>query len=638
VTNEAPKFSEVFQDTDYKTPMIFVLSPGSDPLQNLQRFADEISAKMLPISLGQGQGKIAMDAILEAKNFGTWVLLQNCHLSKTFMPELELLIEKLNDCRKLDPKNNEEDRVEKKIGDPLSNDVVHENFRLFLTSMPCDYFPITILQNGVKLTNEPPRGLKANILKTFNEFSENKFENMEEGKRQNFKNMTFCLSIYHAIILERRKFGPLGYNILYDFNESDLETTLRLLEIMLKKYSDVPWAALKYLTAEINYGGRVTDDWDRRNVTTILEIFFNDECLNGGYRFTSSPIYSVPEASTLPQLIDIIKEYPEIDPCAIFGMSSNAEVSYQLKESRKALDLVLKLQGIEIVEKKSGERTPDDIVLGFIASLQTDKYPQQILKEGETKAEVRNFDDPLDVCLVAETERFNRLLRFISAYIQDLEKAVKGEMIMTEELESTYQAILKNQIPNSWREMAYPSLKDLASWYQDLLERVEFFRNWYINGKPTSYNLPAFYFPQGFLTSVLQFHSRATKIAIDKLSFDFEFKNIDPSTLTQRPETGCYIRGLYMEGCRYEFTKNILVDNPPGVMITPSPLIYFIPKENFVPNPNAYSMPCYKTSTRAGTMSAVGQSTNFVLTIFAPTKVIADYWILNGAAFLCDSS
>lgn len=185
------------------------------------------------------------------------------------MPELELQIENLANCRILNPKENEEDRIEIKPGFPTNfrEDAVDPGFRLILTSMPCDYFPITILQNGVKLTNEPPKGIKANMLKAFNDLPEDILTSeIEENKREPLKNLVFSMCLYHAVILERRKFGPLGYNIIYDFNDSDLDITLKTLKIQMKKYNEVPWSALRYLTAEINYGGRVTDNWDRRVV------------------------------------------------------------------------------------------------------------------------------------------------------------------------------------------------------------------------------------------------------------------------------------------------------------------------------------------------------------------------------------
>lgn len=317
-------------------------------------------------------------------------------------------------------------------------------------------------------------------------------------------------------------------------------------------------------------------------------------------------------------------------------MNTNAEISYQIRESRKAIDIVLGLQAVDNSQKKEGDKSPDDLVIDFCQQLQSESYPKPILKEGQTKPEITNYEDPLDVCLVQEIERFNRLMAFIASYVVDLEKAVKGELIMTEELEQTYNSILNNKVPPSWSKLAYPSLKNLANWYSDFLLRVEFFRKWYLDGKPTSYWLSAFFFPQGFLTSVLQSHSRSTKIAIDRLSFNFDFKNIDPNAITVRPDKGCLIRGLFMEACRFEPSKMVLVDNPLGTMYAVSPVIYFLPTENFVPKHNEYAMPLYKTTKRQGTLSATGHSTNFILTIYAPTRLPPEYWILNGAAFVCD--
>lgn len=60
-----------------------------------------------------------------------------------------------------------------------------------------------------------------------------------------------------------------------------------------------------------------------------------------------------------------------------------------------------------------------------------------------------------------------------------------------------------------------------------------------------------------------------------------------------------------------------------------------VPVENFEPNPNDYRMPVYKTTSRAGTLSTTGHSTNFIIDVLCPTKKKPDYWILNGAAFIC---
>jgi len=74
---------------------------------------------------------------------------------------------------------------------------------------------------------------------------------------------------------------------------------------------------------------------------------------------------------------------------------------------------------------------------------------------------------------------------------------------MSEDIDSMYKSMLNNKVPEIWAFHAYPSLKPLASWFENLKQRIEFLRMWLTKGKPTAYWLPAFFFPQGFLTALL---------------------------------------------------------------------------------------------------------------------------------------
>jgi dynein heavy chain len=120
------------------------LSTGADPTAALLKFAHD-KGKLIPvISLGQGQGKKAENLINRSKKDGSWVLLTNCHLAKSWMPQLEKIVLSFSDYYE-----------------------GSDQFRLFLTSMPANYFPVAVLQNGTKMTLEPPRGLKANLKRSY---------------------------------------------------------------------------------------------------------------------------------------------------------------------------------------------------------------------------------------------------------------------------------------------------------------------------------------------------------------------------------------------------------------------------------------------------------------------------------------
>lgn len=145
--------------------------------------------------------------------------------------------------------------------------------------------------------------------------------------------MLWGLTFFHAIIQERQKFGPLGWNIKYEFNESDLETSKTVLQMLLTQSHLVPFEALLFVTGEINYGGRVTDDWDRRCLLTILRKFYSSTTVEKNkYEFSSSPEYYIPEYQNLENYRSYIETLPLEETTKVFGMHDNANITYLKQE------------------------------------------------------------------------------------------------------------------------------------------------------------------------------------------------------------------------------------------------------------------------------------------------------------------
>ena len=630
----AVKMTEVYKDTDYRTPVVFVLSTGADPTGLLLQLAKQRgwSERLEIVSLGQGQGPVAKKLIEQGVKNGGWVCLQNCHLAASWMGELENLCNDLNDTNsKLSP--------------------VHEDFRLFLTSMPTKVFPVPILQNSVKVTTEPPRGMKANMKRSLGQLNDwSDFEVCEGANGvKPWKKLAFGVCFFHGIIQERRKFGPLGWNIPYEFNDSDLQTAIQTLKMFLVEQPVVPWDALMYITGMITYGGRVTDDNDRRCLTTILAQYYNEKIFDEDHKFSKSGLYFAPPEGPLSSYEKCVDNYSLQDAPEMFGMHANADISLQANQTRKMVETCLSLQPRK--KNAAGGKTGDEIVAELAIEIQG-KMPEIMNKEnaGPTSFIVRGEHmDSLSTVLGQEMERYNEVLKVMIVSLAELQRAIKGEVLMSSELDNMYVCFTNNVVPDNWAEVAYPSLKPLASWYENLLARCSFIDTWLRNGQPKVFELPYFYFPQGFTTGVLQNHARKYHLPIDELQFQFEVRREEGlvDVLDENmPDDGVFCGGLFLDGARWDRDFQCLAEPHKGQLYDTMPVIHFIPHvdlkkamlweyDDFGP----YLCPTYKTSTRSGLLSTTGMSTNYIAPISLPTpednSKPPSYWVCQGVAMLC---
>eukprot|EP00924_Labyrinthula_sp_SR-Ha-C_P002719 maker-scaffold_13-snap-gene-5.1-mRNA-1 protein AED:0.01 eAED:0.01 QI:0/0/0/1/0.66/0.42/7/0/4146 len=624
VESPAVAMVDVYAQTNFFTPCIFVLSPGADPTSMLLKFAKEkgYGERLAVISLGQGQGARAEALINHSIKTGDWVLLQNCHLAKSWMGRLEKIV--------IDLAQNPDLHV-------------HSHFRLYLTSSPCDYFPITVLQNGVKLTNEPPKGIRANVLRTFDTLiSATSWDTCL--LQDEWKKLSIGLSFFHALIQERRKFGALGWNIRYEFNDSDLETSFAVLRRFLEaegaEEAGVPWEALMYVTGEINYGGRVTDDWDRRCLMTNLSVFFTEQVLVGEYFFSKSTDYKIPRSEDcgFEAVGDYLRNLPQIDSPEVFGMHRNAEISYQLNGSREMIDTMLLLQPRQ--SGTTGDNSPESLVLQLVHDI-SDKVPLLLdMKQAGPKTFVvqdSGLLTSLDTVLSQEIAKFNRIICAMNLTLVELEKAIKGIVVMSLDLDKMFTSFLLNQVPGLWSDIGFASRKPLLSWVSDLNFRVTFLRKWILEGQPAAFPLQAFFFPQGFMTGTLQTHARKYAVAVDELTFNFQtLRNTVEDVLIAPTDDrdGVVVYGMFMEGARYDSELGTIAQSNHGEMQTPLPPIHMWPEVQHLPDKKKYLCPVYKTSERKGVLSTTGMSTNFVVALELNTNVNPSVWVLTGCAAL----
>ena len=607
---------KAYDESKNKTPILFIISPGADPLILIDKLCKredkDFEDNVRTLSLGQGQEKIAVDAIDKAqiRDQEKWILLQNCHLAKSFMTMLE-----------------------KKVDEIVETG---SSFRLFLTALPSNVIPISIIQDSIKIVNEPPRGLKQSLQRTFNTIDENYYD--KAPKPTLFKRFAFGFVFFHAMILERRKYGPLGWNIPYEFSNSDLSISLAQLKNFLEDYDDIQYTAMNYMIAEANYGGRVTDPADRRLIAILFKDICCEDILDDKYLFSGLKDYPVPADGSYKEHEEFINnQIPQNSAPEVFGLNDNADITCAISDTNSLFSTAL-LTLPRTVSAKAGMSTEDQVRERVIEILK--KLPEKYDVDDVRMKHPNKLEESLNSVLHQELMRFNNLLGITKTSLKNIKDAIDGNAVMTNEIEAMLQSVYDNKTPEKISKVSYPSMMPFSSWVNDFLKKMEFLQNWIDNGIPSTFWISAFYFTHSFLTGILQNYARKNNIAIDELVFEFTvMSDIKEYDLTKKPDEGAYIYGFYIEGARWNTDIRLLDESLPKVLLPEMPHVWFKPtKKDENKKEVDYSCPVYRTSRRSGELLTTGQSTNFLINMDLPfdhDKYNSEHWVKRGTAIIC---
>ncbi|XP_063241593.1 dynein beta chain, ciliary-like [Bacillus rossius redtenbacheri] len=599
------EFAKSYEEMSPATPVFFILSPGVDPLKDVEALGKKLGFTMDQhnfhnVSLGQGQEVVAEQAMETAATEGHWVILQNIHLVKRWLPELE---KKMEHC----------------------SEIGHDNYRLFISaeSSPDPAFhiiPQGILESSIKITNEPPTGMQANLHKALDNFTQETLE--MSSKEAEFKAILFALCYFHAVIAERRKFGPQGWNRNYPFNMGDLTICVNVLYNYLESSTRVPWEDLRYLFGEIMYGGHITDDWDRRLCRTYLEVYLIPALLDGDLPL--APGFQAPPNLDYKGYHNYISDNLPSESPVLYGLHPNAEIGFLTTTSERLFRTVFEMQprdagatgAVTVTREEKVKQVLDEIL---------EKLPDPFnMPEIMARAEEKT---PFVIVAFQECERLNFLTTEMRRSLRELELGLKGELTITADMEQLQDSLFLNSVPDSWSARAYPSLLSLGPWIINLILRIKEFETWTSDFvMPGAVWLSGFFNPQSFITAVMQVTARKNEWPLDRMCIICEVVRKQRDEITSAPRDGAYVHGLFIEGARWDEKGGTLTDSLLKDLYPAMPLVFVrATTQEREDKRNMYGCPLYKTRMRGPT---------YVWTLNLRTRDPASKWILAGVALL----
>lgn len=336
--------------------------------------------------------------------------------------------------------------------------------------------------------------------------------------------------------------------------------------------------------------------------------------------------YQLPQPGPFDNYTAQVERLPLLNSPAVFGLHPNAEIGYYTNAMKEMLGNLIDLQPRET--GSGGGVSRED----YIANVATDilaKIPEAI-----DVAQLRKHlgvPTPEQVVLLQELERWNVLVSTMAESLQDLRRALKGEIGTSDALDALADALFNGRIPAMWRRLAPDTEKPLGSWMAHFDRRHAQYEDWMENGEPKVMWLSGLHIPESFLAAQVQATCRRRNWPLDKSTlFTRVTRYTDPNEVPEKLVDGTYVVGLYLEGAGWNHERGELRLQDPKILVTDLPILQVIPIEaSKLKLQNTFKTPVYVTQARRNAMGV-----GLVFEADLATTSHHSHWVLQGVA-LC---
>ncbi|KAM0792972.1 hypothetical protein ACM66B_002727 [Microbotryomycetes sp. NB124-2] len=503
-------FAQVVQDeVEAASPICLSSVPGYDASYRVDSLVAQVGAKCASIAMGSHEGySLADQAIAAAARTGNWVMLKNVHLSAAWLGQLEKRLHSLNP---------------------------NKAFRLFLTMETNPKIPVNILRQGRVLMNEPPPGIRANILESLRSIPPARLANGPAEKAR----LYFLLAWFHAVVQERLRYVPLGWSKVYEFNDSDQTAALATIDSWIATAAKgranvdpaaIPWDAIRCLVRETVYGGKVDNEFDQALLDSFVGYFFSAKAYDANFELVpateNEAALLAPEATRMEHFVEWTARLPEQEPPSYLGLPSSAERVIAATQGAQLLARLQKMRSLSDEDETVSEDLRQSVASAQPLWMRTLRQSclewLQILPE--TAPSLRIADDPLSRFYGRECALAVSLLRTVRDDLDQIAQVCAGTLKQTNDLRALLSALAKGSVPATWNRYKTREMP-VSSWVTGFAKRVEQLEKIVVGDgslarssfKDRPVVLGLLFHPHGFVTATRQTIAHDTRSSLELL-------------------------------------------------------------------------------------------------------------------------